>query len=71
MLQRHSDGKYFRFATGTGINIMSSDSIKGPWKDVGSALPDGTSIKVDGVDEKNLWVGSPPETVNRPLLTLK
>lgn len=59
MLQRHSDGKYFRFATANGINIMSSDSVKGPWKDIGAALPEGTSIKIDGVDKKNLWVTLP------------
>jgi arabinan endo-1,5-alpha-L-arabinosidase len=56
MIQRQSDGKYFRFATGTGINTMTSDSVKGPWKDVGSALPKGSSIKLDGVSSSDIWV---------------
>jgi hypothetical protein len=56
MIQRVSDGKYFRFATGTGVNIHTSPSVKGPWTDVGSALPDGSNIHIDGVDSKDIWV---------------
>ena len=56
MLQRHSDGKYFRFATANGVNIMTSDSIRGPWKDVGAALPNGSNIKMDGVNSLEIWV---------------
>ncbi|KAJ5316735.1 hypothetical protein PENANT_c016G08955 [Penicillium antarcticum] len=55
MIQRVSDGKYFRFATGTGVNTHTSPSVKGPWTDVGSALPDGSNIHIDGVDSKNIW----------------
>lgn len=56
VIQRQSDGKYFRFGTGTGIPIITSDSIKGPWKEVGKALPNGSKINVDGVDSSNIWV---------------
>jgi len=55
VIQRKTDGKYFRFATGTGIPIITSDSIKGPWTQVGKALPNGSKIKVDGVDSTNIW----------------
>lgn len=56
MIQRESDGKYFRFSTGTGVNTMTSSSLKGPWTDVGSALPNGSKIVLDGVDSKDIWV---------------
>lgn len=56
MIQRRADGKYFRFSTGTGVSTMISDSLKGPWKDVGSALPEGSKIQLDGVGSKNIWV---------------
>jgi hypothetical protein len=56
MIQRVSDGKYFRFATGTGVNTHTSPSVKGPWTDVGAALPDGSNIHIDGVDSKDIWV---------------
>lgn len=59
VIQRKTDGKYFRFATGTGIPIITSDSIKGPWTQVGKALPNGSKIKVDGVDSTNIWVSRP------------
>ncbi|KAJ5125906.1 hypothetical protein N7448_005218 [Penicillium atrosanguineum] len=55
MIQRKSDGKYFRFATGTGVNTMTSPSVKGPWTDVGSALPNGSSITVSGVSSSDIW----------------
>lgn len=55
VIQR-ADGTYFRFGTGTGINTMTSPSLKGPWKDVGAALPDGSKITVEGVDPHNIWV---------------
>lgn len=56
MIQRVSDGKYFRFSTGTGVPTHSSPSVKGPWEDIGSALPEGTKIHLDGVDSTNIWV---------------
>jgi arabinan endo-1,5-alpha-L-arabinosidase len=56
MIQRVSDGKYYRFSTGTGVPISSSPSVKGPWTDLGAALPDGTSIKLENTDSTNIWV---------------
>lgn len=56
MIQRESDGKYFRFSTGTGVNTMTSSSLKGPWTDVGSALPDGSKISLSGVNSTDIWV---------------
>ncbi|KAJ5923195.1 CAZyme family GH43 [Penicillium verhagenii] len=55
MIQRESDGKYFRFSTGTGVNIMSSPALKGPWTDLGSALPDGSNIVLAGANHTDIW----------------
>lgn len=35
---------------------MASDSLKGPWKNLGSALPDGSKIHLSDVDSKDIWV---------------
>jgi hypothetical protein len=56
MIQRESDGMYFRFSTGTGINTMISPSLEGPWVNVGAALPNGSEIQLDGVDSDDIWV---------------
>lgn len=56
VIQRSSDGTYFRFGTGTGVVTLTAPSIKGPWKNVGAALPDGSSMTVDGVDPHDIWV---------------
>lgn len=61
MIQRVSDGKYYRFSTGTGVSTHSSPSVKGPWTDLGSALPDGSKITLDGVDSTNIWVRKDPK----------
>ncbi|KAL4812879.1 glycosyl hydrolase [Aspergillus spinulosporus] len=53
LYQRVSDGKYFRFATGSGIYIHSADTLFGPWKAVGEALPNGTVINHPG--RNRLW----------------
>lgn len=63
MVQRVSDGKYYRFSTGTGVNTQSSPSIKGPWTDLGPALPDGTSIRLENTDHMNLWVRNSPSSM--------
>ncbi|KAJ5899582.1 hypothetical protein N7495_004326 [Penicillium taxi] len=55
VIQRVSDGKFFRFGTGTGIPIITSDSIKGPWTSVGAVLPSGSEITVTGVDSTDIW----------------
>ncbi|KAL4983940.1 Arabinan endo-1,5-alpha-L-arabinosidase C [Aspergillus falconensis] len=53
LYQRVSDGKYFRFATGSGIHIHSADTLYGPWKAIGEALPNGTVINHPG--RSRLW----------------
>jgi arabinan endo-1,5-alpha-L-arabinosidase len=39
-----SDGTYFKFNTGDGIEIATASSLSGPWTLVGYVLPDGSSI---------------------------
>ncbi|KAL4762405.1 arabinan endo-1,5-alpha-L-arabinosidase [Aspergillus foveolatus] len=53
LIRRESDGKYFRFSTGNKISYASASSIEGPWTAIGSVLPDGSSINLDGNDD--LW----------------
>ncbi|KAJ5153539.1 CAZyme family GH43 [Penicillium canariense] len=53
LIQRSSDSVYFRFSTGNKISYASASSIKGPWTTIGSVLPDGSSIDLDGNDD--LW----------------
>ncbi|PKX88715.1 arabinan endo-1,5-alpha-L-arabinosidase [Aspergillus novofumigatus IBT 16806] len=53
LIRRQSDGKYFRFSTGNKISYASSSSIQGPWTVLGSVLPSGSSINLDGNDD--LW----------------
>lgn len=56
VIQRSSDNVYFRFSTGNKISYASASSIKGPWTSIGSMLPSGSSIDLDGNDD--LWVGA-------------
>lgn len=56
MIQRQSDGTYFRFATGYGVDTMTANSLKGPWHDQGAALPHGSSIQLPNVNSSNIWV---------------
>ncbi|KAE8152059.1 glycosyl hydrolase [Aspergillus avenaceus] len=51
--QRESDGKYFLFSTGGGVQISTADALQGPWEQVGVALEGGSSIDHDG--NTNLW----------------
>ncbi|KAL4781090.1 Arabinan endo-1,5-alpha-L-arabinosidase C [Aspergillus varians] len=51
--QRVSDGRYYRFSTGEGIHIHASNSLTGPWEDVGQALPGGSTVDHPG--SGNLW----------------
>ncbi|KAL4895298.1 putative arabinan endo-1,5-alpha-L-arabinosidase A [Aspergillus ambiguus] len=53
LIRRESDGKYFRFSTGNKISYASASSIAGPWTSVGSMLPEGSSIELEGNDD--LW----------------
>lgn len=54
LIQRTSDGMYFRFSTGNKISYASASSIKGPWTTIGSMLPSGSSIDLAG--NTDLWV---------------
>lgn len=51
---KRSDGKYFRFETGSKIGIWSASSLTGPWTYQGAAIPAGSSINLAGNDD--LWV---------------
>ncbi|KAK5173289.1 uncharacterized protein LTR77_001970 [Saxophila tyrrhenica] len=52
LLQRGSDGTYFRFATGGRLPIHTSPSLTGPWTYVGDVLPEGgSSIDNPGADD--------------------
>ncbi|CAG7945929.1 unnamed protein product [Penicillium nalgiovense] len=53
LIQRSSDNRYFRFSTGHKISYASSSSINGPWTNIGSMLPGGSSIDLAGNDD--LW----------------
>jgi arabinan endo-1,5-alpha-L-arabinosidase len=54
VIQRTSDGLYFKFNTGSGIEIATSSSLSGPWTIKGYALPSGSSIDINGGTD--LWV---------------
>jgi arabinan endo-1,5-alpha-L-arabinosidase len=54
IIQRSSDGLYFKFNTGAGIEIATSSSLSGPWTIKGYALPGGSSIDINGGTD--LWV---------------
>ncbi|KAL1652061.1 hypothetical protein SLS58_000185 [Diplodia intermedia] len=53
---RRSDGTYFRFSTGGKVAVHTAPDITGPWTYQGAALPDGSSIDLDGSDD--LWAPS-------------
>ncbi|KAH8691673.1 endo-alpha-1,5-arabinanase precursor [Talaromyces proteolyticus] len=53
VIRRESDGIYFRFSTGNKISYASASEIEGPWTAIGSMLPSGSSIDIDGYDD--LW----------------
>lgn len=54
LIQRSSDKRYFRFSTGNKISYASASSINGPWTNIGSMLPSGSSIDLAG--NTDLWV---------------
>lgn len=51
---KRSDGKYFRFGTGSKIGIWTASSLTGSWTYQGAAIPAGSSINLAGNDD--LWV---------------
>lgn len=56
VIQRVSDGVYFKFNTGTGIQFATSTSLDGSWTIQGYVLPSGSSISNSGSDDP--WVSS-------------
>ncbi|KIN02678.1 glycoside hydrolase family 43 protein [Oidiodendron maius Zn] len=53
VIQRASDGLYFKFNTGSGIEIATSSSLTGSWTLQGYVLPSGSSIDLSG--NTDLW----------------
>ncbi|KAF4628192.1 hypothetical protein G7Y89_g9961 [Cudoniella acicularis] len=53
VIQRTSDGLYFKFNTGSGIQIATSSSLSGPWTLEGYALSGGSII--DQTGNTDLW----------------
>ena len=60
VIQRASDGVYFRFSTGSGIQITKSSSLSGPWTAEGYALASGSKISVSGNSGSDLWASNHP-----------
>lgn len=54
LIQRESDGIYFLFSTGNEISYASAPTLAGPWTEIGSMLPNGSSIDLPG--NTDLWV---------------
>ena len=53
LIQRSSDGTYFRFSTGNKVQIATAPALEGPWTIKGSALPSGSKINLAG--NQDLW----------------
>lgn len=53
LIRRSSDGTYFRFNTGGGVQIYKADSLDGEWTYEGDALPGGSTIDLAG--NTDLW----------------
>lgn len=51
VVQRASDGLYFRFSTGGGMAIASASDLEGPWTDMGTVLPNGSTS-----GDTDMWV---------------
>ena len=56
LMRRASDGVYFRFSTFNKISSLRSEALQGPWTEVGSVVPEGSSIDKPG--RNDLWVCS-------------
>ena len=56
IIQRSSDGLYFRFGTGGGIQVATASNIKGPWESQPQVLNGGSIMRVDGANNDNVWV---------------
>ncbi|TVY44443.1 Arabinan endo-1,5-alpha-L-arabinosidase A [Lachnellula subtilissima] len=53
IIQRTSDDLYFKFNTGSGVEIATASSLSGPWTIKGYALPSGS--KIDLANNTDLW----------------
>ncbi|CAL3972538.1 unnamed protein product [Diplocarpon coronariae] len=53
VIRRASDGLYFKFNTGTNLEIATSSALSGPWTLRGSVLTSGS--KIDNAGRKDLW----------------
>ncbi|KAH8687433.1 arabinan endo-1,5-alpha-L-arabinosidase A [Tricladium varicosporioides] len=53
VIKRTSDGLYFKFNTGSGIEIATASSLSGPWTIKGYALSGGSII--DQAGNTDLW----------------
>ncbi|OJT10233.1 hypothetical protein TRAPUB_13253 [Trametes pubescens] len=53
LIQRESDGKYFLFTSHDKAGIITADDLAGPWTEIGSVLPDGSSIDLPG--NNDIW----------------
>jgi arabinan endo-1,5-alpha-L-arabinosidase len=53
IIQHANDSKYFKFNTGPGVEIATSNSLSGPWILQGYVLPNGSSI--DNPGKKDPW----------------
>jgi arabinan endo-1,5-alpha-L-arabinosidase len=56
VIQRPTDGTFFRFSTNGNIAIASAPSMTGPWEYLGSMLPNGSEIQVTKGQE--IWVST-------------
>ncbi|KAF7309074.1 Glycoside hydrolase family 43 protein [Mycena kentingensis (nom. inval.)] len=52
-LVQRADGKYFLFTTHNKAGIITADSFGGPWTEVGSIVPNNSSIQLPGRDD--IW----------------
>lgn len=53
LIRRQSDGTYYRFATGGGMDIHTAPTLTGPWSSAGVVLPNGS--KIDNSGAKDAW----------------
>ncbi|EPQ57247.1 glycosyl hydrolase [Gloeophyllum trabeum ATCC 11539] len=53
LVQRQSDGKYFLFTTHDKGGILTATQLAGPWTEVGSILPNDSTIQLPGRDD--IW----------------
>ncbi|KAJ7213138.1 glycoside hydrolase family 43 protein [Mycena pura] len=52
-LVQRDDGKYFLFTTHDKAGIITADNLAGPWTEVGSILPNNSTIQLPGRDD--IW----------------